>query len=187
MGEQFGVAGEQMAGGVERFLVQRGGADRLYPTRQRKRGRAFDVTVGGLAGNGGHDAPREIGWDVGEVDDIEPNRRRFAGGRVVDAAGDLIDSVDVVDSVDVIDSGDVVDSVDVGVQPAQTCGQHEPGGIADHDRAAHRGDVGAGKCLDDHLRTDAGGVTHRDRDERAGWRGHGAIMAWRGTRPHAVT
>jgi hypothetical protein len=58
--EQLGVAREVVTGGPQRFLVQRGGTDRVHAAIDRERNGAFDVLIGGVAGHGRQLSKRQI-------------------------------------------------------------------------------------------------------------------------------
>ncbi|MNV85143.1 hypothetical protein D3C71_1790750 [compost metagenome] len=69
--EHFGVAGVLVATGVQRFLVQRRGADRIDLLGLGQLHGAGDVLIGGVTGNRRQLAERQIVGDQVEVDAID--------------------------------------------------------------------------------------------------------------------
>ena len=75
VGEQLGVSGVDVPGGVQGFLVQRCGADRLHFAAHREFAGDADVFVRGVPGDRRQLAPGEILREQVEVDDVDPARR----------------------------------------------------------------------------------------------------------------
>ena len=84
MREHFGVAGKFVAGGMQRFLVQRRGADRLRLARLRQLDGALDVVIRRFARDGRELAERQIVGNQLEVDafDTCPGVKRASAGIV---------------------------------------------------------------------------------------------------------
>ena len=72
MREHLGVAGEDVSGGMQRFLVQRSGADRLDVAGHCQFGGHADVFVGGVACHSRQFAPGQVLGKQPQIDDVDP-------------------------------------------------------------------------------------------------------------------
>ncbi|GAA3097497.1 hypothetical protein GCM10020001_012350 [Nonomuraea salmonea] len=133
VGEQLGVAGEDVAGGVQGLLVERSRADRLHLAGHRQRAGQPDVLVRRVPRHRRHLAPREVGGQQAGVDDVDPARLEH---RVRHSA----------------------DRLDPGGHAEDGGGLAQASRVADDDRAAEPGRLGSQQGADDDLRTDAGAV-----------------------------
>ena len=75
LGEQLGVAGEDVAAGVQRLLVERRGADGLHLAGHRELAGHPDVVVCRVARDGGELAEGQVLGEQPEVDDVDPAGR----------------------------------------------------------------------------------------------------------------
>jgi len=83
LGEQFGVPRVAVAGGVQRLLVERRGADRVDAVGERELGGDAHVLEGRFAGHRRDLSPRQVGGHTADVDDLEVDRDPAdLGGRV---------------------------------------------------------------------------------------------------------
>jgi len=138
VGEDFGVAGEVVAGEVEGFFVERGGDDGIDAAGHREFDGGADGLEGGVAGGGGDLAELEVfEVEVGEGENVD-------GGGVEDGVFGALDGAELEGGFDDGDSA-LHDSE-----------------VADDEPALVGSAGGAGEGFGDDLRADAGGVTHGD-------------------------
>jgi hypothetical protein len=71
LGQEFGVAGILVAGGVQGLLVQRRGADGVDLASDGQLGCSFDETVGAHAGCGRQLAERQVRRDAVQVQAVD--------------------------------------------------------------------------------------------------------------------
>src|SRR5471032_1132579 len=139
--EHFGVAGVFVATGVQRFLVERRGADGVDLFGFSQFDGASDVLIRGVTGNRRQLSERQVVRDQVQVDAIY-------GARLVQRFGGVLDATD---------RGAAVND---GVRLLKTAR------ITNHQRTALLVNDVVGQALDDDFRPDARGVAHGDADDR---------------------
>ncbi|MNO67013.1 hypothetical protein D3C76_578140 [compost metagenome] len=140
VGEQLGVAGVLVATGVQGFLVQRRGADRIYLPGLGQLHRTGDETVGSVPGDGRQHAERQVCRNHIKVDAVDDTLLVASLGRGLDPA-----------------------NLDLGLD--DVAGLLQAPGIADHQRAALLVDHGVGQALDDDFRSDTGRIAQGDSND----------------------
>jgi hypothetical protein len=141
--EQFGMADVLDAGGLEGFLVDRGGGQRVCLIGLAQRHRPFDEFVGGAAGRRLHLAERHpFGVHIGQIHQIDDAR--------------LIPTP----------SG-VGDDLNLQIQAGDPQGPAQGARLADHQRARVGVNRWIRQRLDHDFRADAGDVAQRNADNAA--------------------
>src|SRR5471032_1291093 len=139
MREHFSVARILVAACVQRFLVERRGADRIDLLRLRQLDGARDVLLRGIAGHRRELPEGEVVRDQVQVDAI--NGARF-----------------------ILRLRCILDAADFRAAVHDLVGLFEAACVADHKRTALLVDHFVREALDDDLGTDAGCIAHRDAD-----------------------
>jgi hypothetical protein len=142
MGEQFGMPGIAVPGGVQRLLAERGGADGVGFSRHHQLAGALDVAEGGFARDGGDLPEGEVGGHQVQVDHLDRAVLEPRSCRAVHRA-------------------------DGEGRAYQGSRLEQPASIAHDQRPAHGIDLGMGQAAHDDFRTDAGRVAHGDEDDGA--------------------